>query len=329
MSKRVVLVTLDEQDSDAKPFRVAVEGDALLSQQIELRFATGDQIEAEIAEAEVVCCGNLSASLVERANRLRWISFWSAGLDGKVTPQLLERNLLLTTASGVHGANIAEHVMGWMLMFTRGMHHHLRGQLAHEWRRDKWSVGAGELTGQTLGIIGLGHIGEGLAFRARAFGMRVIATKRNPETRFDPSISIDAIYPPSELKRLLAESDHVCVAVPYAPSNHHLLNAEMLGAMKPTAYLYNIARGKVIDEEALITALSEERIAGAGLDVFEQEPLPSESPLWGLPNVLISPHVAGVTPHYFARAAQLFTENLHRYLREERLNNLYDAEKGY
>ncbi len=329
MSRRVVLVALDPKDSDAKPFRDAIEGDALLREQVQVHFVTGEAIGAHIGEAEVVCCGNLSASYVEQAKALRWISFWSAGLDGKVTPQLLERNLMLTTASGVHGANIAEHVMAWMLMFTRGMHHHLRGQLAREWRRDKWSAGAGELTGQTLGIVGLGHIGEGLALRAQGFGMRIIATKRDPEARFDASIKLDAIYPPSELRRLLAESDHVCVAVPYAPSNHHLLDAEVLDAMKPTAYLYNIARGKVIDESALIKALAEERIAGAGLDVFEQEPLPTESPLWDFPNVLISPHVAGVTPHYFVRAAQLFAENLHRYLSEERLNNLYDFVRGY
>lgn len=329
MSRVVVLVTFEAEDADAKYFRETIEADPVLRERIELRFATGEKVGEQVTDAEIVCCGNLSPAHIDKAEALRWISFWSAGLDGKVTPQLAERNLLLTTASGVHGANIAEHVMGWMLVFTRAMHYHLRGQLAGEWRRDSWSTGAGELTGQTLGIVGLGHIGEGLAFRARAFGMRVIATKRNPETRFDPSILVDAVYPPSELRRLLSESDHVCVTVPYAPSNHHLLNAEMLSAMKPTAYLYNIGRGKVIDEVALIEALREGRIAGAGLDVFEQEPLPSESPLWAMPNVLISPHVAGVTPHYFKRAAQLLAENLHRYLNQERLSNLYDPAKGY
>ena len=263
---------------------------------------------------DVVVCGNLSPELLDKAAALRWIAFWSAGMDGKYTPELQSRNLLLTNASGVHGPNIAEHVLMFMLMFTRNEPFHFRSQIAREWKRDNWGqekwnrqprrTAASELTGQTLGIVGLGRIGEALAKRARAFDMRVIATKRDPAARYDPAVTLDAIYGMDELPRLLAHSDHVCVTVPYTPDTHHLLNAAMLSQMQPTAYLYNIGRGKLIDEAALIEALQNGRLAGAGLDVFETEPLPAESPLWDMDNVILTPHVSGITPFYFPRMAQ-------------------------
>jgi phosphoglycerate dehydrogenase-like enzyme len=329
VSQTAVLITLDPNDKDAAYFREAVAQSSFLQERVELRFATGEAIGSVLERVEVVCCGNLAPHYVEQAKNLKWISFWSAGMDGKATPQLLERKLTLTNASGVHGNNIAEHVMAWMLMFTRNMHYHLRAQIEGVWRRDKMSAGAGELAGQTLGIVGLGRIGEGLAVRAQAFGMRVIATKRNPSSRYDSGVVLDAVYGAEELPLLLSESDHVCVSVPYTNETHHLLNAAMLSHLKPTAYIYNIARGKVIEESALIEALAQGRIAGAGLDVFEQEPLPAESPLWKMENVLISPHTAGVTPHYFARTADLFTANLVRYLQDTPLENRFDSTRGY
>jgi phosphoglycerate dehydrogenase-like enzyme len=142
-------------------------------------------------------------------------------------------------------------------------------------------------------------------------------------------VPIDALYGLEEIPRLLAESDHICIALPYTSETHHLFDAQMLARCKQGAYLYNVARGKIVDEPALIDALTNGRLAGAGLDVFETEPLPADSPLWTLPNVLITPHTAGITPHYYARAAALFAENLKRYLRGERLNNLYDPSRGY
>ncbi len=329
MSKIVILVTLEANDPDAEPFREAIAKDPLLNEKVELRFATADAIDTHIAEAEIAWCGNLSAERIERAKKLRWIGFWSAGVDGKITPQLLERGFSITTASGVHGANIGEHIMAWMLMFTRTMHFHLRSQIAGEWKRTWATSSVTELTGQTLGIVGYGRIGEGLTQRAKAFGMRVVALKRNPQAQYNASITPDTLYSPNELPLLLAESDHVVLSLPYTPATHHLFNAETIAMMKPSAYLYNVARGKVVDESALITALQERRIAGAGLDVFEEEPLPATSPIWGMENVLITPHIAGMTPHYFARAAEIFTENLHRYLRGERLHNLYEHERGY
>lgn len=326
MSRIVVLVMLDPDDPDAHPFRQCIAQDPELASRVDLRFAAGESIATAIVDAEVVVGAHLPAERLAQAPRLKWMSFWSAGLDGKITPELLQRGLILTNASGVHGPNIAEHVLACMLMFTRRMHLYLRKQIAREWWRQS---DAEELTGQTLGIVGLGRIGEALTIRAKAFGMRVIATKRNPNTRYDPAATPDILLPPERLHHLLAEADHVCVAVPYTPETHHLINAAALGRMKPTAYLYNIARGRVVDEPALIAALQEGRIAGAGLDVFETEPLPPDSPLWRMENVILTPHVSGLTPHYFTRTAALFVENLRRYLRGAPLLNRYDPDRGY
>jgi len=281
-----------------------------------------------IEDAEVVVCGKLPPELLSAAPRLRWISFWSAGLDKAVTPEMEERHLLLTNASGVHGPNIAEQVLAWMLMFSRRMPVLFRAQLGHEWKAAR-DVPPDELTGQTLGIAGFGRIGEALAVRARAFGMRIVASKRDTTKRYDGSIEPDALYATDRLPEMLAESDHVCVAIPLAPNTHHLFNKTLIAHMKPGAYFYNISRGKLVDESALIEALQEGRLAGAGLDVFETEPLPADSPLWAMENVIITPHVAGLTPHYFTRAAALFADNLERYLAGEPLQNLYDAKRGY
>ncbi len=326
----VVLIALAAEDPDAQAYRDAIGSDTVLHDRIDLRFGRGDGLAAHLPEAEIVVCGNLSPEQVTAATGLRWISYWSAGMDGKATPRIRERGISLTNASGVHGANIAEHVLCFMLMFTRRMDVHFRSQMAGRWERGLPAnkAGADELTGQTLGIVGLGRIGEALAIRARAFGMRVAAVKRDPSSRYGDA-PIEVLYGFEGIPRLLAESDHCCIALPYTPQTHQLINAEMLAYCKPGAYFYNIARGRIVDETALIEALNDGRLAGAGLDVFETEPLPPDSPLWKMPNVLITPHTSGITPHYFPRAAALFAENLKRYLRGETLSNLYDPSRGY
>jgi phosphoglycerate dehydrogenase-like enzyme len=334
MSKIVVLVLLEPETEDARPFRQAIKGDAELREQIELRFARGQEAHEAIRDAEIVVCGNLAPDLLAAAERLRWISFWSAGLDNKVTPELAARNLLLTSANGIHGPNIAEHVLMFMLMFARQMAFFARMQQESRWERalpvDTHRANeVFELTGQTLGIVGLGRIGEALTVRAKAFGMRVAAVKRDPQSRYDADVRPDALYGPDRLPQLLGESDHVCIALPHTLQTHHLFDAAMLAHIKPTAYLYNIARGKIVDEAALIAALQNGRLAGAGLDVFETEPLPPNSPLWRMENVIITPHISGLTPYYFARAAELLAANLRRYLDGQPLQSLYDTLRGY
>ncbi len=339
MTKTVVLVLLAPDDADAQTFRQAMDADENLRDQIELRFSRSEDADSQLADADIAVCGNLSPEQLERAENLKWIAFWSAGMDGKYTPQLAARNLILTNASGVHGPNIAEHVMMFMLMFTRNEPFYFRRQLEGEWKRDNWGQekwnrqprrsAAEELTGQTLGIVGLGRIGESLAVRAKAFDMRVIATKRNPNERYDAQVPVDAVYGMDDLPRLLSESDHICVTIPHTPQTHHFISAEMLAHCKPSAYIYNIGRGSTIDEAALAAALEQGKLAGAGLDVFETEPLPAESPLWKMDNVILTPHVSGITPFYFKRFAELFLANLRQFLSSEPLQNVFDPIKGY
>lgn len=334
MSRIVAVILTSPDGPDAAPFRAALAAESDLSPRVELRFLDPDTPPAEaapqLADAEIACAPNRPAPLLALAPRLRWVAFWGAGLDRSLTPDLLARGLLVTNASGVHGPNIAEHVLAFMLMFSRRMPLHLRDQLRHQWaHHTSYAEGPGELSGQTLGILGLGRIGEALAARAKAFGMRVLATKRDVGTRHGAGTDVDALYPPDQLDALLRASDHVCVCLPYTPQTHHLLDARRLAEVRPTAYLYNIARGRIIDEAALVDALRAGRIAGAGLDVFETEPLPADSPLWDLENVLITPHVAGLTPHYFTRFAALFVDNLRRFLSGQPLRNLYDPARGY
>jgi len=327
------LILLDSDDPTAELFRNAIERNTDLTGKVQLQFASANTAADIISDVEIATCGGLSPDLITRAEKLKWIAYWSAGLDGKITRQINERNLLLTNASGVHGPNIAEHLLAYMLMFTRRMENHLRSQINRVWERKMpfERPPAAELSGQTLGIVGLGRIGEALVVRARAFGMRVIGVKRDPSTRYDYSedSTPDALYGMDGLQDLLRESDHVCIALPHTADTHHLFNAQTIPLMKPTAYLYNVARGSIIDEDALIAALRDGQIAGAGLDVFEQEPLPQTSELWAMPNVIITPHVAGLTPHYFERFAKQFADNLGRYLRGDTLNNLYDPARGY
>lgn len=266
------------------------------------------------------------------APSLRWAALPSAGADGAIRAGLLaaERPILVTTANGVHAVPITEHVFGALLMLVRRWPAVLALQREHTWpSHGEWQrLSNGELHGSTLGIVGLGAIGRQIARVGRAFGMRVVATRRTAVPgASDPDL--DALYAVADLHTLLAEADFVVLAVPRTPATHHLIGAGELHAMKPTAFLVNIARGSVVDESALIAALQDGSIAGAALDVFEQEPLPAGSPLWDMPNVLISPHLSGSTNQYSRRFTDLFLDNLARYRAGQPLRNLVDAARGY
>jgi phosphoglycerate dehydrogenase-like enzyme len=218
-----------------------------------------------------------------------------------------------------------------ILMFTRAMPRLHRAQLARRWER-RFASGADgprELSGQTVLIVGLGRIGEAVAARARPFGVRLVAVKHDPSTRHDAGVAVDELVGMAALDEVLGRADHVCLTVPLTRETHHLIDARRLGLMRATACLYNISRGAVVDQAALVAALRSGRLAGAGLDVFEPEPLPDDSPLWDLDNVILTPHVAGATPHYFERTAALFADNLDRFLSGRPLQNVYDPARGY
>ena len=265
-----------------------------------------------------------AGSITEVAPHLRWIQLTSAGADRLLSSGFIESGIAVTTVSGLHATPIGEYVLCVMLMFAKGAPGFLRAQSRHEWLRYM----PRELRGATVGIVGMGHIGEEVARLAKAFGCRVVATRRSVTAATSDELA-DELLPPAQLTRLLERSDYVVLAVPLTPETRGMIGAAELRAMKADAVLVNIARGPVVDEPALVDALREHRIAGAALDVFEREPLPEDSPLWDLDNVVISPHVSGGTEIYNQRAVDIFADNLRRYLAGEPLRNVVDPARGY
>lgn len=310
--------------------------------QVEHRTAASVEAAGDVWRTVEVLYTTGLAPAPEAAPALRWVQGHFAGADHFLQqhPALLQQ-ATLTTASGVHAPNMAEYILMMMLAWAHRLPRMLEYQLRAEWPKDRWGLFAPrELRGGTLGIIGYGSIGRETARLAKAFGMRVLATKRNHQQVAedgwglsgvgDPTLeNVDQLYPAAALTDLLAECDYVALTVPLSAATRGMIGAEALKAMKPDALLINVARGGVVDESALIEALQSGVIGGAALDVFAQEPLPADSPLWTLPNVILSPHVSGFTPDYDARAMALFAENLRRYLAGERLLNLVELERGY
>jgi len=278
--------------------------------------------ELSAALSDGAAGGKLTLGAV--APRLKWIQLMSAGADRLLNSGFIEEGVTVTTASGLHATPIGEFVLTAMLMFCKGAPTYMRAQARQEWTR----FPPRELFGKTVGVVGFGHIGEEVGRLSKAFGCRVIATKRSATGRTSAP-NADEILPPGELHRLLAASDFVVLSMPLTPETRGMIGDAELRTMKPTAVLVNIARGPVVVEAALIDALRESRIAGAALDVFEQEPLPAESPFWDMENVIVSPHISGGTEIYNQRVVEIFARNLGRYLRGEPLENVVDPARGY
>jgi D-2-hydroxyacid dehydrogenase (NADP+) len=302
--------------------------------------ATPDELAAAIGTADALIGGGaLDAALLDAAPRLRWLQLPVAGVDALDLTPLVARDIVVTTFSGVTAPNIAEHVMMMMFAFARNIRLLLRQQDRHVWRdgdapSDPRLRGASrttfppvfELGGQTLGVVGLGAIGDALAQKAHGIGMRVVATRRRTGT---PPGHIARLYAPDALADLLAEADHVALCLPLTDETRGLIGARELGQMRSSAYLYNTGRGALVDQDALIEALRAGTIAGAGLDVTTPEPLPADSPLWDLPNVLMTAHTSGATPQHWERGLALIIENVRRFLADEPLRNLVDPVAGY
>ncbi len=255
---------------------------------------------------------------------LKWVQLTSAGADRLLNSGFIEEGVTVTTVSGLHATPIGEFIIPSILMFAKGAPKTMRAQVKHEWTR----FAPSELYGKTVGIVGAGNIGAEAGRLAKAFGCRVLATTRSATER-SSAPHADVIVPSSELPWLLAESDYVVLSVPLTPETRGMIGERELRSMKPTAVIVNIARGPVIVESDLVRALQEGWIAGAALDVFEQEPLPAESPLWDMENVVLTPHISGGTEIYNQRAVAIFAENLRRYLAGEPLRNVVDPARGY
>jgi phosphoglycerate dehydrogenase-like enzyme len=277
-----------------------------------------------------------------RAPRLRWVQLYSAGVDSVAEHPLFATEVVFTTSSGVHATCIGEYVLAIMLAWF----HHLPALF--EWQRQAtWPdhksratfFEQDEVRGKTIGIIGYGSIGRHVARLASALGMRVMAMKRSA-VHVDQGFSFPDVgdpdghlperyYAPDQLLEMLARCDVIAISAPLTPETHGLIDDAAFAAMRPDALLINCARGAICDEAALVRALEQRRIGGAALDVFVNEPLPSEHPLWRLPNVILSPHISGLSAHYAERAAMIFEENMRRYLASEPLVNTVDKARGY
>jgi D-2-hydroxyacid dehydrogenase (NADP+) len=283
-----------------------------------------------VEDADVLFSGFFSKELFLSAKKLKWIQAWGAGVDRFLFPEVVKSRVIVTNAGGVHPTPISEHVIGMMLCFCRRLHLFIRNQAERKW--ETYESGASteqveELAGKTVGIIGLGRIGTEIAQKARCLGMIVMATKRDPSR--PASTSVDRLIFPADLKQLLAESDFVVLSLPLTQETQGMIGEAQLKSMKQTGYLINVSRGKIVQESKLIEALKQGWIAGAGLDTFESEPLPESSELWSFKNVIITPHIAGLTPYYMERLTNIFCENLHRFILEQPLMNVVDKTLGY
>lgn len=276
-----------------------------------------DEALAEIVDADAMY-GHITPAMLARAENLRWLQTPIAGLEHYMFPELVDSDLTMSNMAGIYNDMIADHTVTYILMFARGFHVYLRRQIERTWET---GAPVSHLADATVGIIGLGGIGTAIAQRAKAAEMRVIATeaRRDQQPAF-----VDELWPPERLDDLLAQSDFVVSCVPHTPATEGLLGAEQLARMKPTAYLINISRGIVVKLDALVEALRRGTIAGAGLDVYEIEPLPGDHPLWGMDNVIMTPHVAAASPHVPQRRIDVVAENLRRWVNGEPLRNVVE-----
>ncbi|MFW6125795.1 MAG: D-2-hydroxyacid dehydrogenase [Chloroflexota bacterium] len=286
--------------------------------------AARKELDELLSQTEVIFGLRLPPGVPTRAPRLKWVQLMSAGVDRFLTADVVESPVVLTNVSGIHATPIGEFVLALMLMLAKNAPLHFRLKEQKQWKRLPPSL----LRSKTVGVVGLGSIGREVARLAKCFGMRVVATRRSAK-REGRARYVDLLLPPHQLERLLKESDYVVLAAPVTSETRGLIGEGALQSMKPTAYLVNIGRGDLLDEIALVRALEEGWIAGAGLDVFATEPLPTDSKLWELPNVVISPHVAGVMEDYAQRATERFVENLERYVAGRRLLHVVNKERGY
>jgi phosphoglycerate dehydrogenase-like enzyme len=296
----------------------------------------------EIADADAFF-GKLTSELLAAAGRLRWVQSPTASLEHYLFPELIAHPCVLTNMRGLFSDVIADHVFGYVLCFARNFHVYVRRQMEARWepvggedQRPSFLHGPGVICGldhahlhladSTLGIVGLGAIGSEVARRALAFGMRVLAV--DPVQTDVPSEAV-TLWRLDRLHDLLASSDFVVICAPHTPRSAGMFGRDQMRRMKPSAYLINIGRGAIVSLDDLVEALRAGEIAGAGLDVFETEPLPSDHPLWRMENAILTPHVAGYSPRIHERHLEVLLDNVKRFSRGEPLRNAVDKEQWF
>ena len=281
--------------------------------------ATPSEAAQDVGEAEILYAWKFPPQLYAKAQRLKWLQAMGAGVDWAIVPEL-PPGVILTRAPGVFGPWMAEYVIGWCAWVTQRVETYREAQRQRRWLDQ---VLPDRLLGKTLAIIGLGDIGRDIARAARAFGMRVLGVSRRGRLVREA----ERVYPVGQMARALRQADFVVILLPLTPETHGIIGADAFAAMKPTAWLVNIARGAVVNEAALLEALEQRRIAGAILDVFATEPLPPHHPLWRMDNVVITPHISG--PSTPDEITPVFNDNLAHYLAGKPLRHVVDRAQGY
>lgn len=281
------------------------------------------EIEKQMLDANVVAGIPSSIPNLSEAKNLKWVHSFSAGMDKVLTPELVGSNVLCSNSAGIHATPIAEHIIAFLLTFTRKLKETFEQQQQKKWQRiDELT----ELKDKNVLVIGLGKIGSEAARLASCFGAHVCAIDTSGKEK--PSF-VKELGTTEQLSAFLGKADFVVLCLPHTKDTHHFINKERLGIMQPYAVLLNIGRGGVVDEQALIEALQQKKIGGAGLDVTEKEPLPKDSPLWDMENVVITPHHSGISEKYMDRAIERFCLNLQAFLEGRPLPNLVDKKQGY
>ena len=287
-------------------------------------------VDSDLADAEILFTFSLRPEQFQFARKLLWIHSPAAAVHQFMFPELVNSNVILTNARDVHGPVVAEHVMALIFAMAKKIPEAVRMQQKHIWGQEivwRGRPRPRELAGATLGLVGLGSIGRNVAKHAAALGMHVVAVREHPEK--DTPEFVHEVLPSSRLDEMLARADYVVLAAPVTPATGGMIGRHQMAKMKPDATLINVGRGPLVDEIALAEALRANKIGGAALDVFDKEPLPTDSPLWDLENLLITPHTAGMTDKLWERHYVLFSENLRRYFSGQPLLALVDKKSGY
>ena len=317
MSKPVCVLWLNE----APVFEEALASKGVLERLEVHRVKREEALPDELARRTDILVGWEPASDLARASKLRWVQAMTAGVESWLGDPQLRADVTLTCARGSHRLSMPENILGALFPVTKPY-----AAIALDQRESKWARRTcGTLAGKTLGILGLGAVGQELARKASALDMRVIGTKRSAS----PVAHVQRVYSSHDTDEVLAGSDFVVLLLPATPETESFVNAQRLSAMKPTAWLFNFARGAVVDDEALVAAVKANTIAGAVLDVFREEPLPASHPFWKTEGILVLPHIGGGHPQRSAAVAEIFAENARRFLAGEPLDALVDRERGY
>ena len=295
-----------------------------------VKLTSTERILDEIRDADVLFAWKLTDQAFHAARKLKWIHTGMAGMTWLLIPPVVESDVLVSNSRGVHANIMGEHAMALILAFARRLHDCMDFQQKAVWGRTEIYnrvPSFEELDGKTIGILGFGSIGVEVARRARCFGMRVVGFKRDTSRRHELA---DVLHTPDRLDAILPEIDYLVIAAPLTSETENMIGPDQFQKMKPTSVLINLARGEIVDQEALMEALEEDQIAGAGLDVFVPDPLPDGHPLFTTKNVILTPHIAGTDPKLWRRVTDLFVENIRRF-RDGRtlINQVEDKSKGY